>query len=146
MQKLVRDINNVDIADAFTHFPQQPTTILYESREELLLEEAKLALENGEEERSRNACLKITQNLNSSKHYLALARIQLAMIPSLEIVARIALLKLAVKIMDSLDMNTVPSHLSMNGVRGVAADLQTELEERQRVESGGLLCNCYLFR
>jgi hypothetical protein len=146
MQKLLRDINNVDIADAFTPFPQQPATLLDESREELLLEEAKLALENGEEERSRTACLKITQNLSSSKHYLALARIQLAMIPSVEIGARISLLKLAVKIIDSLDMNTVPSHLSMNGVRSFAADLQKELEERQRAESGGLLCDCYLFK
>jgi hypothetical protein len=139
MQKLLRDISNVDIADAFTPFPQQPATLLDESREELLLEEAKLALENGEEERSRTACLKITQNLSSSKHYLALARIQLAMIPSVEIGARISLLKLAVKIIDSLDMNTVPSHLSMNGVRSFAADLQKELEKRQRAESGGLL-------
>ncbi len=146
VQKLLRDINNVDIADAFTPFPHQPAILLDENREELLLEEAKLALENGEEERSRNACLKITQNLNSRKHYLALARIQLAMIPSLEIGARISQLKLAVKIIDSLDMNIVPSNLSIIAMRGVAADLQKELEERQRAESEGLLCTCYLLR
>jgi hypothetical protein len=34
----------------------------------------------------------------------------------------------------------------MNGVRSFAADLQKELVERQRAESGGLLCDCYLFK
>jgi hypothetical protein len=142
MQKMLGDINNVDITDAFKPLPEQPATLLDESKEEVLLEEAKLALENGEEGKSRNACLKIMQNLNTSKHYLAIARIQLAMIPSVEIGSRIALLKLAVNVIDSLDMNIVPSHLSMNGVRGFAVDLQKELEERQRAECSGLLCSC----
>jgi hypothetical protein len=141
MQKLLRDMDNVDIDDVFVTLPHQPTTLVDENAQDLLLEEAKLALENGEEIKSGNACLTITQNLNSSEHYLALARIQLAMIPSIDIGLRIGLLKVAIKVIDSLDMNTVPAHLSLNGLRGAAANLLAELEAEQRVNTGGLICN-----
>jgi hypothetical protein len=38
-------------------------------------------------------------------------------------------------------MNTVPAHLSLNGLRGAAANLLAELEAEQRVNTGGLICN-----
>jgi hypothetical protein len=138
--KLLEKIDNVDINDAFEPLRLPGIKAEDETAQELIITEAQLALDNGDEDKCREACSKITQTLDASSHFQALARVYQALCTSTARNIRIGILALALSMIERLDIDTVPAHLNLKGTQVIAANLLASLQAEEAEENAGLIC------
>ena len=139
MTAMLARIDNVDIKDAFAPLRLPTAKAEDETAQELLITEANMALEAGDEEKCKEKCSKIIQILDASAHFKALANICLGMCPSTARSIRIGILTVAVEMITRLDISTVPAHLNLLGSQKAAEGLLAQLKTEQKADAG-LVC------
>ena len=119
MQKLLQEILAIGIENNFP--PPPPTQQTIDAAVEALLTEADVALDAGDEQKSRAACVKVLSNLNCSSHFRVRVAIRLASALPNEYERSIGILQYALDELEILDPNTVPANINISDLYATAS-------------------------